>query len=239
MENIITVKNAYVNFLVPQGIFSAKDFFTSFKKPYTHVTILENINLEVNEGDSLAVFGKNGAGKSTLLRLLSGILKPDKGSVVCNGKIAPVMAIGAGLELEMSGFENIDLIMGLMGIKRAKEIKDRVIEFSELELNVLDQPLKTYSTGMVARLSFAISFVSDADIYVIDEVMAVGDLGFQKKCTHHIHSLIDKNKTIIFVSHNPQEMKSICEKGILLSEGKIIGTGNINEIATLYENLFA
>jgi ABC-type polysaccharide/polyol phosphate transport system ATPase subunit len=238
MQNIIEIQNAVVDYLTPNGVFSIKDFFVSFKMPYRSTTILKNINLQIEKGETLAVFGKNGSGKSTLLRLISKIIKPKSGQVKINGTVAPIMAISAGIELELTGMENIDLMLGLMGKNRTQQVIDSIAAFSELPIAILNQPIKTYSTGMVARLSFAISFLSDAEIFVIDEVLAVGDLGFQRKCIEHIHSLKEKNKTIIFVSHSPEEMKSICEKGILMENGEIVASGSSAEMAADYIKLF-
>src|SRR5690606_27273022 len=138
--------------------------------------------LELNKGESLGILGRNGCGKSTLLRTIAGVIKPQQGKVKVSGSIAPILAIGAGLELELTGFENISLLFALYGHKRSKEEFARVQEFSGLATDVLHAPVKTYSAGMVARLAFSISLANECDILIIDEVLAVGDKGFQEKC---------------------------------------------------------
>lgn len=238
MQRLVKITDAYVQYLTQNGVFSLKDLFVSRKVPYKSISILKNINLTINKGDTIAIFGKNGSGKSTLLRLISKIVKPARGLVELNGIAAPIMALGVGLEMELTGYENIELALGLMQKKNDEKSLQKIISFSELNDETLKKALKTYSTGMIARLSFAVSFLSEADIYIIDEVLAVGDLGFQRKCIEHIHSLKQQNKTIVFVSHNPEEMKAVCEKGILMIDGEIASTGTSNQIAEQYTQMF-
>jgi ABC-2 type transport system ATP-binding protein len=220
------------------GIYSIKDLLTSFSKPYTYRTILHDITFSINQGESLGIIGRNGSGKSTLLRTMANIVKPYKGQISRFGTIAPILALGVGLENELTGYENIDLLLALYGHARDKKTVQQIIDFSELDDTTLKQSVKCYSSGMLARLSFSISFASDCDMYIIDEVLAVGDFGFQAKCMQKINDLKVLGKSIIFVSHFPDEVVRICEKAILLENGQIIHHGTSKEVCQHYRNLF-
>lgn len=220
------------------GIHSIKDMFTSFKNPFQHKTILHDISFVIEHGQSLGILGRNGSGKSTLLRAISGIVEPYRGEVICNATIAPVLALGVGLEMELSGFENMDLLLSLYGISLSKEKKQAIQTFSGLDDVTLKQPVKCYSSGMLARLSFSISFSQDCDVYIIDEVLAVGDMGFQQQCIQRIDELKRNGKSIVFVSHAPDEVARICDQAILLEQGHIIQQGNTRDICNHYHALF-
>lgn len=221
------------------GIYSLKDLITQRKRPFRNKTILNDISVEVKRGDSLGIVGRNGSGKSTLLRTIAGIIRPDKGSVEVNGTFAPILAIGAGLEPELTGFENISLLLALYGTARKNtNAVDNIKEFSELSDDVLRMPVKQYSSGMVARLAFSISLANDSDILIIDEVLAVGDQGFQQKCMQKIYQIKEQGKTILFVSHFPEDVARICNNAILLDHGEVIHSGTSAEIAKNYRALF-
>lgn len=237
---IIKVDNVHVSFWQNNvGVYSIKDLVTHRRSPFTSKTILNNISVEVRKGESLGILGRNGSGKSTLLRTIAGIITPDKGKVTVNGSFAPILAIGAGLEVELTGYENIHLLLALYGTPRKNtDAVKNVQEFSELSDEVLSMPVKQYSSGMVARLAFSISLANDSDILIIDEVLAVGDQGFQAKCLQKIYQIRDQGKTILFVSHFPDDVARICNKAVLLEKGEMIHYGNAQEICSKYKELF-
>lgn len=237
---IIKVENVHVSFWQNNvGVYSVKDLITQRKSPFKSKTILNNINVEVKRGESLGILGRNGSGKSTLLRTIAGIITPDQGKIIVNGTFAPILAIGAGLELELTGYENISMLLALYGTKRKNtNAIENIKDFSELSDEVLRMPVKQYSSGMVARLAFSISLANDSDILIIDEVLAVGDQGFQAKCLNKIFSIKDQGKTILFVSHFPGDVARICNKAILLEKGEMVQSGNSIDICNSYNNLF-
>ena len=237
--SLIEVENITVDFWQNNvGIYSVKDLLTQRKNPFQSKTILHDISFKVAAGQSLGILGRNGSGKSTLLRTIAGIIKPQKGSMKVTGTIAPILAIGAGLELELTGFENIDLLLSLYGHPKGKDEIQKIKDFSELPDEVLSAPVKTYSAGMTARLAFSISLANDCDILIIDEVLAVGDQGFQQKCMRKIFDIKSLGKSIIFVSHFPDEVVKICNTAILLEDGRLVNNGNAEEICNQYKQLF-
>ena len=240
MDTIIKIENVHVSFWQNNvGIYSLKDLITQRKKPFKTKTILHDISLEIKKGDSLGILGRNGSGKSTLLRTIAGIIKPASGNVTVNGTFAPILAIGAGLEQELTGYENIAMLLALYGsAKRNTNAVDNIREFSELSTDVLSMPVKQYSSGMVARLAFSISLANDSDILIIDEVLAVGDQGFQAKCIDKIHQLKTQGTTILFVSHFPEGVLKICDNAILMEGGHITHRGTAQDICDNYRLLF-
>ena len=237
---IIKVENVHVRFWQNNvGVYSLKDLITHRKSPFKTKTILNDISVEVKRGESMGIVGRNGSGKSTLLRTIAGIIKPAKGKVTVNGSFAPILAIGAGLEQELTGFENIHMLLALYGTARKNgNAIDNIKEFSELGEEILRMPIKQYSSGMVARLAFSISLANAADILIIDEVLAVGDQGFQAKCIEKIHQLKAQGTTILFVSHFPEGVLKICDTAILLEAGQITHRGPAAEICENYRLLF-
>ena len=239
-DTIITIEDVHVGFWQNNaGIHSLKDLIVHRKSPFKTKTILNNISLEVKKGDSLGILGRNGSGKSTLLRTIAGIIKPKRGKITVNGSFAPILAIGAGLEQELTGYENMSLLLALYGTaRRNTNAVDNIREFSELSDEVLRMPVKQYSSGMVARLAFSISLANESDILIIDEVLAVGDQGFQAKCLEKIHQLKAQGTTILFVSHFPEGVMQICSNAILLENGQITHRGEAKEICDNYRLLF-
>ena len=221
------------------GIHSIKDLVTTRKNPFQSKPILKNITFDVARGESMGILGRNGSGKSTLLRTIAGLVTPQSGTISIDGTFAPILAIGAGLELELNGYENMELLLSLYGKgrKNGSAIQE-IIEFSELSDEVLRMPAKRYSSGMLARLAFSISIANEADILIIDEVLAVGDVGFQHKCMEKIYGIKAEGKTILFVSHSPTEVLKICDTAILLDSGHLISQGSAREICAQYEQLF-
>jgi len=185
-------------------------------------TALENIDLEIISGESVGVIGKNGSGKSTILGLLARVLKPTSGQISIKGRVAPLLELGAGFHSELSGRENITLNGVLLGMlkEEVEEKTDSIIEFSELE-EFIDQPIRTYSSGMLARLGFSVAVHSDPDILLVDEVLAVGDQDFQKKCIEKMLGFKGNGKTIVFVSHHVEEIRRVCDRVIWIENKKI------------------
>ena len=185
---------------------------------------LDDVNFTIEEGEVVGIIGHNGAGKSTLLKHLANITKPTSGEVIVRGSIAPLIEVGAGVNPELTGRENIFLNGAILGIpKKVIQSKlDEIIEFSELE-QFIDTPVKRYSSGMTVKLGFSIATSMDADILIIDEVLAVGDLAFQRKCFDRMETLINKQgKTVLLVSHNIRQVTRMCSRVILLNGGKLI-----------------
>ena len=187
-----------------------------------HFTALENIDLEISSGETVGIIGNNGAGKSTILGLFAGVLKPTSGQINIKGRLAPLLELGAGFHPELSGLENIILNGVLLGMlkEEVEEKTDLIIAFSELE-EFMDQPIRTYSSGMLARLGFSVAVHSDPDILLVDEVLAVGDQDFQKKCIEKMLGFKKNGKTIVFVSHNVEEIKRVCDRVIWIENKKI------------------
>ena len=186
---------------------------------------LENINFELHEGDILGVIGKNGAGKSTLLKILSKITLPTKGKIRINGKLSSLLEIGTGFHPELTGRENIFLNGAILGMNNS-EIKskfDEIVDFSAIT-EFIDTPVKRYSSGMYVRLAFAVAAHLSADIMIVDEVLAVGDVEFQKKCLGKMKEVSQSGRTLIFVSHNMAAIKSLCSKGLVLQQGKLLSS---------------
>ena len=244
MDNVIRLENVSVSYLQNRkGVHSVKDFVlkASFLSPFQKHRVLHGINLNINKGDAVGVLGPNGSGKSTLLRTIAGIIKPDSGSVEVKVNLSPLLTLGAGIELELSGYENMRIALALSGnYNKAtrREMIEKVSEFAELSSEQLRMPAKMYSTGMLARLAFSSVMTAQPEILMIDEVLAVGDRGFQKKCMSRIHEILQNGATLLFISHSPAEVKEICNKGICLNEGKIICNGTSNEAVRVYTHLF-
>jgi ABC-2 type transport system ATP-binding protein len=187
---------------------------------YEDFWALKGIDLEVRRGESLGIIGHNGAGKSTLLKIVAGVLRPTQGSVAVHGAIAPLIELGAGFDLELTGRENIYLNASILGFSR-KEIDgkfDAIVEFAELD-EFIHSPLKSYSSGMVSRLGFAIATEVNPDILIVDEVLSVGDELFQRKSTERILGFKEKGVSILFVSHSMKDVAQLCDKVLLLDHG--------------------
>jgi len=197
---------------------------------------LDTVSFSVEQGDVLGIIGENGAGKSTLLKLLAGVTTATSGNLTINGSVAPLIEIGAGFHPELTGRENIYLNGSIIGLKK-KDIRERfneIVSFAELE-EFIDTPVKRYSSGMTIRLGFAVAISVDPEILIIDEVLAVGDIAFQRKCFDRMERLIkDKNKTVILVSHNIRQVERICSRVLLLEHGKIIKDGAPDEVCSLF-----
>jgi len=199
---------------------------------------LDNISFEIKDKDVVGIVGKNGAGKSTTLGLIANVLSPTKGKVTIKGKIAPLLELGAGFHPDLSGRENIILNGILLGMTKKEILKklDSIIEFSELQ-DFIDQPIRIYSSGMMSRLGFSVAVHSNPDILLIDEVLSVGDAKFQEKSKNKIYEFKQKGKTIIFVSHDINIVRELCDKIIVINQHKILYQGDVEKGIKIYENL--
>jgi ABC-2 type transport system ATP-binding protein len=190
-------------------------------------TALHDISFSLDEGDSLALMGLNGSGKSTLLKLISGVMAPDAGTVLTRGRIAGLIEVGAGLHPDLTGRENIFLNGAILGMSE-NEIKrkfDSIVAFSEVE-RFLDTEVRQYSSGMFMRLAFSTAVHTECDIFLIDEVLAVGDQPFRRKCLRRIDELRTEGRTTVYVSHNPKQVLKMCKRGIVLQEGGVLFDGD-------------
>ncbi|NJM70116.1 MAG: ABC transporter ATP-binding protein [Scytonema sp. RU_4_4] len=197
---------------------------------------LKDISFQLRRGEALGLVGSNGAGKSTLLRIISGLIKPDTGSVKVKGRIAPLIALGAGFNPILTGRENIYANMSILGLS-TKEIEERfqdVIDFAGIA-DAIDAPVQTYSSGMAARLGFACAVYIEPEILLIDEVLAVGDIKFRMKCHRRLAKLREKGTAFILVSHNPPAILNVCHSAVYLSKGQLIATGDVDSVVRRYE----
>ena len=198
---------------------------------------LKNVSFELEKGDSLGIIGLNGSGKSTLLKIVSGVLKPTKGSVETIGSVAPLIELGAGFDMDLSARENIYLNGAILGYDREYMNKrfDEIIQFAELE-NFVDTAIKNFSSGMVARLGFAIATMNIPDVLIIDEILSVGDFKFQEKSFARMQEMINSGATVVFVSHAIEQVKQICNKALWLEHGDVKMFGNAQEVCDSYMN---
>jgi lipopolysaccharide transport system ATP-binding protein len=255
--SVIKVENLSKKFIIsheaPQRYKSLREEFSAklknlvgngSKKKFDKIEdffALRDINFEVQAGDRLGIIGRNGAGKSTLLKILSRITEPSSGRVTINGRVASLLEVGTGFHPELTGRENIFLNGAILGMSRAEIRKkfDEIVDFAEVE-KFLDTPVKRYSSGMYVRLAFAVAAHLEPEILIVDEVLAVGDAQFQKKCLGKMEDVSKKGgRTVLFVSHNMVAVRSLCTKGFLLKNGKISSSGNINEVVNDYQLLFS
>lgn len=201
---------------------------------------LENVSFHVNDGETLGIIGPNGAGKSTLLKLLSGILIADSGTVSISGKITGLLELGTGFNPEMTGRQNIYMNGLLLGMTNdeIREKEQRIIDFTELH-SFIDNPLKTYSSGMTMRLAFAVAYNAEPACFLVDEALSVGDAHFQQKCMKAIRGFKDRGGSIVFVSHDMNSVKLLCEKALLLSRGRVLEEGNPEKVVNVYNFLLA
>ncbi len=241
MSNAIEVDNVTKVFrLYSEKISSLKErVIHGGKNPFQEFYALKNVSLEIQEGTSVGLLGHNGSGKSTLLKTIAGIIQPNSGEIRVKGRVSAMLEVGAGFHSELSGRDNIFLSATLLGLP-VKEIKlrfDEIVEFSELG-QFIDNQVKYYSSGMYARLGFAVAVNVDPDVLLVDEVLAVGDENFQRKCIDRIKSFQKDGRTIVFVSHSPDLVRAICDFAYVLDHGTLIGKGTpADAIAELRDSL--
>ena len=196
---------------------------------------IKDFNLKIKPGEAWGFVGTNGAGKSTLLKLISGILEPYKGTVKVKGSIAPLIELGAGFDMNLTARENIYLNGTLLGHSRKfmEEHFDEIVDFAEL-WDFLDMPIKNYSSGMQARIGFAIATMVRPDILIVDEVLAVGDFKFQEKCQARMKNMLESGTTLILVSHNIDDIKRLCDHAVWIDHGNVVMAGEVNEVCDKY-----
>ena len=243
-ESVLIVEHVYKNFKLPhEQVNSIKRFVTQGlkkqKKGFETQHALRDISLDVKKGEFFGIVGRNGSGKSTLLKILAGIYQPSKGTVNTTGKLVPFIELGVGFNPELTGRENVYLNGALLGFSR-KEIDaqyDDIVAFAELE-RFMDQKLKNYSSGMQVRLAFSVATRAKADILLVDEVLAVGDADFQRKCYDYFKALKKTDTTVVFVTHDMNAVREYCDRVILIEGGDITSSGKPNEVADDYLKLF-
>jgi ABC-type polysaccharide/polyol phosphate transport system ATPase subunit len=199
---------------------------------------LRNVSFRVERGASLAVVGPNGAGKSTLLSLVAGLAQPDSGTIAVRGRVATLLELGAGFHPDLTGAENLRVNAALLGLSR-RETQERtaeIVRFSGIQ-PFIDEPLRTYSSGMVMRLAFAVSVHVDADVILIDEILAVGDMQFQARCFERLAELREQGKTLVCASHAGSVLEELCDQAIWLSHGEIAGRGTTREVLQAYQEV--
>ena len=240
-DYIVDIDNLTIRFnLASEKISDLKEYFIKLIRRelmFQEFLALQDVNLKVKRGESWGLIGVNGSGKSTLLKSICGILKPYKGSIKINGSIAPLIELGAGFDYNMTARENIFLNGALIGYSQEmlEERFDDIISFAGLE-RFVDVPIKNFSSGMLARLGFSIATIVDADILIIDEILSVGDYQFQNKCKKRIREMMDRNTTVLFVSHSIEQVKEICNRAIWIDKGHIRMMGEAEEVCDAYED---
>lgn len=238
---VIKLDNVTMNFNLAQEQFSGlKDLFIMFTKgklKFNKFSALKNVSLEISRGESWGLIGENGCGKSTLLKVISGIYRPSSGSVTVNGSIAPLIELGAGFDLELTARENIFLNGAVLGYSKEfiRQHFQEIVDFAELG-DFLDLPIKNFSSGMIARLGFSIATVVKADILVIDEILAVGDAAFQEKCHKRMQEIMSGGTTVLFVSHDAEQVRKMCNKAVWIKNGEIKFTGDDDRACDVYKN---
>ncbi len=197
---------------------------------------LRNVSFQLEDGESLAIVGSNGAGKSTLLSLAAGLTPPDEGQVRVNGRIAALLELGSGFHPDLTGAENLVLNAALLGLSKRKthELFGRIVEFSGIG-EFIDDPLRTYSSGMVMRLAFSIAIQCEPDILLIDEVLAVGDASFQEKSKEALVAFRRAGKSLLFVSHSPASVRDMCDRAVWIDHGAVMMAGRVNEVLDAYQ----
>lgn len=240
----IKVEGVYKNFILPhQKTNSVKSIFTNMfaigNRTYETQHALKDISFEVKKGEFFGIVGRNGSGKSTLLKILAGIYQPTKGRVKTKGRIVPFIELGVGFNPELTGRENVYLngaLLGFSEIEVTAKYED-IVDFAEIS-RFMDQKLKNYSSGMQVRLAFSMAIRAKADILLIDEVLAVGDADFQRKCFDFFRKLKREHTTVVFVSHDMDAVREYCDRAILLESSQLICEGNSNEVSAKYTRLF-
>lgn len=208
------------------------------KVRYNSFMALNGVNLVVKKGEIFGILGRNGAGKSTLLKVISRVLMPTQGRVWINGTVSPLLELGAGFHPELTGMENIHLNATLLGHSR-KEIKQKIpeiLDFAEIG-NFIEAPLRTYSSGMLARLGFSVATAWLPDILILDEVLSVGDAAFAQKCTERMRSFRESGATVLLVSHSVDTVRSLCQRAILLEYGNVLEIGSASEVSEKYNHM--
>lgn len=240
-ENAVELRNVEMHFnMSKEKLESLKEYFLKLVKRQLHFedfVAVDNVSFDIKKGDVFGIVGLNGCGKSTTLKIISGILEPTKGTVKTYGTIAPLIELGAGFDMDLTARENIYLNGSVLGYSKKfiDEKFDDIVNFSEMH-EFLDVPMKNYSSGMVARIAFAIATVTTPDILIVDEILAVGDFLFQQKCEERINAMINDDTTVIIVSHSIEQIERLCKHCVWLEKGKIKMIGEAQAVCDAYKN---
>lgn len=238
-SNIIEIQNLSIRFnLASEKVDNLKEYVVKLIKRqlmFQEFLAIQDLSLNIKKGEAWALVGVNGSGKSTLLKAISGIMKPYKGSIKVNGTIAPMIELGAGFDSNLTARENIYLNGLILGHSRKymEEHFDEIVKFAEIE-KFLDSPIKNFSSGMKARLGFAVATMVNPDILICDEVLSVGDAKFKKKCKIRMKEMLDSGTTLLFVSHNINQVKELCDHAAWIEKGKLKMAGEVNEVCDAY-----
>lgn len=238
-EYIIDVDHATVRFnLATENVDNLKEYVIKLLKRellFQEFLALKDVSLKVKKGEAWGIIGTNGSGKSTMLKLISGILTPYKGDVNVNGTIAPLIELGAGLDMSLTARENIFLDGTLLGHSKKfmEEHFDEIVEFAEL-WDFLDVPLKNYSSGMQARIGFSIATMVQPDILIVDEILSVGDYKFQRKCMERMQHMLENDSTLLYVSHSIEDIKKMCTHALWIEKGNMMQSGKVEEVCEAY-----
>ncbi len=239
--NAIELKNIEMHFnMSKEKLESLKEYFLRLaakKLMFEDFVAINNVSFNIKKGDVFGLVGLNGSGKSTMLKIISGILTPTKGTVETAGTIAPLIELGAGFDLDLTARENIYLNGSVLGYSKKfmDEKFQEIVEFSEMQ-DFLDTPMKNYSSGMVARIGFAIATMTKPDILIVDEILAVGDFRFQEKCEKRINEMINDDTTVIIVSHSIDQIERLCKHCAWLEKGNLKMIGDAKEVCEAYRN---
>ena len=236
---MVDVDHVTIRFnLASQKIDNLKEYFIKFLKGelmFQEFLAVQDISFQVREGEAWGLIGSNGSGKSTMLKAISGIIKPYKGSITVNGSVAPLIELGAGFDPECTARENIYLNGCVLGhsLKFMEEHFDEIVDFADIH-KFLDSPVKNYSSGMKARLGFSIATMVKPDILIVDEILSVGDYKFRQKCEKRMKELLDGGTTLLYVSHNIEEVKRLCDHVIWIDHGRMRMVGEVNAVCDAY-----
>lgn len=235
----VDVSNVSMHFnMASENINSLREYLTKLTKKqlfYKDFIAVHELSFQVQKGEVFGIVGTNGSGKSTLLKMIAGVLTPTTGNIVTHGKISPLIELGAGFDAELTGRENIYLNGAILGYSKEflDEHYDEIVEFSEIG-DFMDMPLKNYSSGMVSRIAFAIATAVKPDILIADEILSVGDFRFQEKCMNRIRGLMENGATVLLVSHNVDQVRSICNRALWIEKGKLKVIGSTDKVCDAY-----
>lgn len=240
-EPIVSVENVSVIFnIANEKVQSLKEYFIKVVRRelmFKEFVAVDDVSFTVNKGDVFGLVGTNGSGKSTMLKVIAGVLEPSKGTCTVNGTISPLIELGAGFDMELTARENIYLNGALLGFSRKflNEHIDEIVEFAELQ-DFMEMPLKNYSSGMVARIAFAIATVTEPDLLIVDEVLSVGDFLFQEKCERRIRKMIENGTTVLIVSHIIEQIERLCNRALWIEKSHLRMIGDAKEVCEAYKS---
>ncbi len=239
MSDIINVNDVYMRFIIErEKTDTIKEYFLKMvqrKLKFSEFYALKGVSFAIEPGEAVALIGANGSGKSTMLKIIAGVMQPTRGSVAVRGTIAPLIELGAGFDMDLTARENVFLNGALLGHSRQAMAKnyDQIIDFAELS-EFVDVPVRSYSSGMIARLGFSIATQVQADILVVDEILSVGDYSFQQKCHRRMEEMLAAGTTLLFVSHDADQVKKLCSRAIWLDHGNIVQDGPAGAVCDAY-----